>query len=283
MCAQRSPLINVMLKAAEKAAKSLRRDFGEVEQLQVSLKSPGQFVSAADTRAEKVLRQELNEARPGYSFLLEEGGSIEGKDPRHRWIIDPLDGTTNFLNGLPHWCISIACEKDQEIIAGLIYDPVLDELFFAEKGKGAFMRNKRLRVSGCQSLRRAIIGYNTPKAGQTGHNRAKNEIFEMSQRTSGLRQSGSAALDLAYVAAGRLDGFWEYGLSPWDVAAGYIIIKESGGFVTQANISHSGKDDPVFNRSILASNQVLHQDIKQVLMQCAKESSSQNKVAESQG
>lgn len=260
----RSPLINVMLRSAESAAKSLRRDFGEVEQLQVSVKGPSDFVSAADKRAEEVLYKELATARPGFRFLMEEKGEIEGSDPRHRWIIDPLDGTTNFLNGIPHWCISIACEKDDEIIAGLIYDPVKDEVFFAEKGQGAFMRHKRLRASGTNQLSRAVIGHSLPSAGQAGHKKALNQTEELMGKVAAMRSSGSAALDLAYVAAGRLDGFWEYGLSPWDVAAGYIIIREAGGFISEID----GKNNPVFNKSVLASNQPLSQDLRQVLNSC---------------
>lgn len=268
-----SPLINVMLRAAEKAGRSLRRDFGEVEQLQVSVKGPSDFVSAADQRAEKILIEELKKARPGYSFLIEEQGEIPGSDPRHRWIIDPLDGTINFLNGIPVWCISIACEKDGEIIAGLIYNPVNDEVFSAEKGKGAFMRNKRLRVSGAKQLGYAVIGQNTPCKGQTGHALALDQTNEIMLKTLGLRQSGSAALDLAYVAAGRLDGFWQYGLSPWDIAAGYIIIREAGGFITEIN----GKSDPLFGKSVLASNQGLYQDLKDILYTCESKSRSNTK------
>lgn len=268
-----SPLINVMLRAAEKAGRSLRRDFGEVEQLQVSVKGPSDFVSAADQRAEKILIEELKKARPGYSFLIEEQGEIAGSDPRHRWIIDPLDGTINFLNGIPVWCISIACEKDGEIIAGLIYNPVNDEVFSAEKGKGAFMRNKRLRVSGAKQLGLAVIGQNTPRKGQAGHPLVLDQTNEIMLKTLGLRQSGSAALDLAYVAAGRLDGFWQYGLSPWDVAAGYIIIREAGGFITEIN----GKSDPLFGKSVLASNQALYQDLKDILYTCESKSRSNTK------
>ena len=256
-----SPLINVMIKAAEKASVSLRRDFGEVENLQVSLKGPSDFVSAANRKAEEILYKELNAARPGFSFLMEEQGEIEGKDPRHRWIVDPLDGTTNFLNGIPHWCISIACEKDGEIIAGVIYNPVLDEVFTAEKGQGAFMRSSRLRVSGTKSLSQAVLGYNLPVPSKPKFNLTLAQQNAMISKVTGLRQFGAAALDLAFVAAGRLDGFWEYGLSPWDVAAGYIIIREAGGLSSEIN----GKSDPVFGGSIIAANQNLYQDLRKVL------------------
>lgn len=258
----RSPLMNVMIKAAEAAARPLRRDAGEVEQLQVSVKGPGDFVSAADRRAEEMIVASLKEARPGFSFLLEEGGEIPGSDPRHRWIIDPLDGTTNFLNGIPHWAISIACEKDGEIIAGLIYNPMTDEIFHAEKGQGAFMRHKRLRVSGTRDLGYAVIGCESsprlsPKIRQLCH----SQMRLLGHHGAAFRQTGSAALNMAYVAAGRFDSFWEYGLQPWDVAAGYIILKEAGGFVSEIN----GGTNPIFGKSILASNEPLYMDIKKIL------------------
>lgn len=256
-----SPLINVMIKAAEKASRSLLRDFGEVEQLQVSVKGPSDFVSAADKKAEDILYKELSAARPGYSFLMEERGEVQGSDPRHRWIIDPLDGTLNFLNGIPHWSISIGCEKDGEIIAGVIYDPVRDEMFYAEKGKGAFMRNKRLRVSGTQQITNAVVGFGAPKLSGDKHSQVIAQLNEIMLTMGSLRISGSMALDLAYVAAGRFDAVIGTKLSPWDVAAGYIIIRESGGFISEPD----GKSNPIFGGSVLATNQSLNQDMKQTL------------------
>lgn len=268
-----SALMNVMIRAAEKAGRGLVRDFGEVEQLQVSVKGPGDFVSAADKRAEETLIRELNEARPGFRFLIEESGEIHGSDPRHRWIIDPLDGTTNFLNGIPYWCISIACEKDGEIIAGLIYNPVSDEMFHAEKGGGAFMRHKRLRVSGTKQLSTAVIGHNLlclsrPQA----HQATMAQTAAIMPRVAAMRGFGAMALDLAYVAAGRLDGFWQYGFSPWDAAAGYIIIREAGGFVSEID----GATNPIFKGNILAGNPSIYEEMKAVFKTCGPKKSIKN-------
>lgn len=259
-----------MIKAAEKASRSLVRDFGEVEQLQVSVKGPADFVSAADKKAEEILYKELSAARPGYNFLMEEKGEVKGSDPRHRWIIDPLDGTLNFLNGIPNWSISIACEKDNEIIAGVIYDPVKDELFHAEKGRGAFMRNKRLRVSGTQNLAQAVAGHSSPKLSGRNHKHALAQINEIMLKMCALRVSGSVALDLAYIAAGRLDALIGAKLSPWDVAAGYIIIREAGGFITEQD----GKPNPVYGGNILATNQSLFQDMKKLIKECSTQDSN---------
>src|SRR3984957_6213102 len=223
MAGRRSAFLNVMIDAAEKNRPALTRDFGEVEQLQVSKKGPGDFVSAADHKSEKILKEELLKARPTYGFLLEEAGEIKGTDASYRWIIDPLDGTTNFLHGLPHWSISIALEKDKEIVAAVIHDPIKNELFHAEKGGGAFSNAKRLRVSGVSSLVDGLVGVG---------DKFFNEIFVFPSGL-GVRRMGSACLSLAYVAAGRLDAYWEEGLSPWDKAAGSLLVKEAGGYVSE--------------------------------------------------
>ncbi|MGC2854482.1 inositol monophosphatase family protein [Novispirillum sp. DQ9] len=250
--AVRSPLLNVMHRAAEKAAKGLVRDFGELEQLQVSVKGVADFVSQADLRAEKIIRAELSKARPGFGFLLEEGGEVEG-DGQHRWIVDPLDGTTNFLHGIPHFAISIALEKDGEIVAGLIYNPVTDEMFTAEKGGGAFFSGRRMRVSARRKMDEAVIATGIPHKGRGDHDAYQPQIKRIMAQTAGVRRFGSAALDLAWVAAGRYDGFWEWGLSPWDSAAGVLMVKEAGGYVSGLE----GKD-PVFSGDLVASNEPLH-------------------------
>ncbi len=260
--AKPSPLMNIMVRAAEKAARSLIRDFGEVEQLQVSKKGPGDFVSAADKRAEEIIFEELKKAYPNYSFLMEESGSVEGKDKDHLWIIDPLDGTTNFLHGIPHWCISIALQEKGELVAGLIYDPIKDEMFSAEKSQGAFMRRKRLRVSGRDDPMMATIATGAPRRSQKQKDLFLKEYDAVQAMAPGLRRFGAAALDLAYVAAGRFEGFWERNLNSWDVAAGIIIVKESGGFICDLD---SDKNNPVETGNILAANQGLYDPLKKVL------------------
>src|SRR5205807_8958884 len=221
-----------MTSAALKAARGLVRDFGEVEQLQVSIKGPGEFVSTADLKAERTLRNELHRARPGYGLLFEEGGTAEGSDPRHRWIVDPLDGTTNFLHGIPHFAISIALERDGEIIAGVVYEPIHDEMFWAEKGIGAYLNDRRLRVSARRQLGEALIGTGIPFGGRGDHPAYLATLAGVAAATSGVRRLGAAALDLAYVAAGRYDGFWEFGLFPWDIAAGLLLVRDAGGCVS---------------------------------------------------
>src|SRR5579864_8416091 len=252
--AVRSATINVMASAALKAARGLIRDFGEVEQLQVSVKGPGEFVSAADLKAEKVLRAELAKARPGYGFLMEESGAEAGSDRHHRWIVDPLDGTTNFLHGIPHFAISIALERDGEIIAGLIYEPVRDEMFWSEKGGGAFLNDRRLRVSARRQLGEALIGTGLPFRGHGEHAIYTATLSRVMAATSGVRRFGAAALDLAYVAAGRYDGFWEFGLSPWDIAAGLLLVREAGGFVSDL----AGGQTMMTSGDVLAANGHLH-------------------------
>src|SRR5215469_16005350 len=252
--AVRSATINVMAGAAFKAARGLIRDFGEVEQLQVSVKGPGEFVTTADLRAERVLRTELQKARPGYSVLMEEGGAEAGTDGRHRWIVDPLDGTTNFLHGIPQFAISIALERDGEVIAGVIYEPLRDEMFWAEKGAGAFLNDRRLRVSGRRRLAEAVIGTGIPFGERGNHTLYLEMLGAVMGATSGVRRLGAASLDLAYVAAGRLDGFWEFGLAPWDIAAGILLIREAGGYVTDLSGGHRMME----TGDVLAANDHLH-------------------------
>jgi myo-inositol-1(or 4)-monophosphatase len=235
--APRSATITVMIRAAFAAAKSLKRDFGEVEHLQVSEKGPGDFVSRADIQAERTLRAELARTRPEYGFLGEEGGESKG-DGRNRWIVDPLDGTTNFLHGVPHFAISIGLERDGEVIAGIIYQPISDELFWAEKGNGAFVdtpnaRSRRLRVSGRKDPARALVGTGIPHLGKGDHAHYHRTLAQVTERTAGVRRWGAAALDLAFVAAGRYDAFFEFGLAPWDVAAGMLMVREAGGLVNE--------------------------------------------------
>ncbi len=250
MSSQASANVNIMIKAARKAARGLLRDFGEVEQLQVSTKGPGDFVSRADLKAEQVIREELTEARPNYGWLGEESLEVKGADPTRRWIVDPLDGTTNFLHGLPHWAVSIGLEHKGEVVAGVVYDPVKDEMFVAEKGAGAWLNDRRLRVSGRRDMLEMIFATGIPFGGSTDLPRTLRELAALTPRTAGIRRWGSAALDLAYVAAGRLDGYWERGIQPWDTAAGIVLVREAGGF---AGPIHDGED--VFaSRSIAAAN-----------------------------
>ena len=250
----RSAAINVMTGAARKAARGLLRDFGEVEQLQVSKKGPGDFVSAADLRVEKILRQELHKARPEYGFLLEESGVVEGSDRHNVWVIDPLDGTTNFLHGIPHFAISIGLVRDGEPIAGVIYQPLTDEMFWAEKGNGSFVNERRLRVSARNKMEDAVIATGIPHHGRPEPQRFLRQLPLVMAATAGVRRFGSAALDLAYVAAGRCDGFWEIGLKSWDVAAGIILVKEAGGYVSDLDGGHNMLE----SGNILAANDHLH-------------------------
>lgn len=259
--ALKSALVNVMEGAARKAARGLIRDFGEVEQLQVSRKGPADFVSAADLKAEGILRRELERVRPGYGFRLEEGGTVEGSDGRYRWYVDPLDGTTNFLHGVPHFAISIALERDGELVAGVILEPIGDEVFWAEKGAGAYLNGRRLRVSARRRLVDSLLATGLPFHGRPGHDLALAELDALMSRVSGVRRFGSAALDLAYVAAGRYDGFWEHGLNPWDLAAGIVIVREAGGLVSQID----GGDRMLETGDILAANDALYGDIATAL------------------
>jgi myo-inositol-1(or 4)-monophosphatase len=252
--AVRSPVLNVMGNAALKASRGLVRDFGEVEQLQVSVKGAGEFVSTADFRAERTLKTELRRARPGYAMLFEESGAEEGSDPRHRWIVDPLDGTTNFLHGIPHFAISIALERDGEIVAGVIYEPIRDEMYWAEKGAGAYVNDRRLRVSARRQLNEAVIGTGMPFGDRADAGLYMATLGAVMDATSGVRRMGSASLDLAYVAAGRYEGFWEFALAPWDIAAGILLVREAGGYVSDL----SGGHNMMASGDVLAANAHLH-------------------------
>lgn len=229
---QGSANLTIMLKAARKAGKALSKDFREVENLQVSMKGPGDFVSRADTNAQKIIKEMLMEARPTYGWMAEEGkDEIEGVDPTRRWIVDPLDGTTNFLHGMPHWAVSIALEHKGVIVAGVIYDPTKDEMFFAEKGGGAWLNEGRLRVSGRNRMIEAVFATGLPFGGRADLPETLHDLARVLPGCAGVRRWGSAALDLAYVAAGRYDGFWERSLNAWDLAAGLVIVREAGGLI----------------------------------------------------
>ncbi|MBB6465393.1 inositol monophosphatase family protein [Aminobacter carboxidus] len=257
----RSAILNVMVQAAMKAGRSLARDFGEVQNLQVSLKGPGDYVSQADRKAEDILFAELSKGRAGYGFLMEERGVVEGDDDQHRWIVDPLDGTTNFLHGIPVFSISIALERQGQIVAAVIYNPAMDELYTAERGGGAFLNDRRLRVSGRTKLVDAVIGCGVPHLGRGHHGNFLLELRNVMGEVAGIRRLGSAALDLAYVAAGRMDGFWETALSPWDVAAGILLVREAGGFVSD----DKGGQDMLDGGSIVAGNETIHRALIKTL------------------
>lgn len=262
-----SGILTVMERAARKAAPQLRRDFNEVTHLQVSRKGPADFVSMADKRAEDTLIEELQRARPDWGFLVEERGIIEGDPDKPRWIIDPLDGTSNFLHGIPHFAISIAVEDPHgsqgrpEIISGLIYQPLTDEGFWAEKGRGAWLQGQRLRVSARRDLDEALISTGIPFLGHGNFAQWSRIFGAVAPEVAGIRRLGSAALDLAWVAAGRFDGFWESDLKPWDVAAGMLLIKEAGGFVTDFR----GSDQPMIRNEYLAANDVLHSKLHKLV------------------
>lgn len=260
--ATRSALLNVMIRAADRASRALKRDFGEVENLQVSRKGPADFVSAADLRAEQVLHDELHRARPDYGFLMEESGERKGDASTHRWwIVDPLDGTTNFLHGLPHFAVSIGLAEGDQPIAGVIYDPVKDELFYAEKGGGAYLNDRRIRVSGRDRMADSLLATGIPYKGHGGKATFLGELEQVIHETAGVRRWGTASLDLAYVAAGRYEGFWERELSPWDVAAGIVLVREAGGYVTAID----GTPVRLDGRSILAANDQVHGPLVKLL------------------
>ena len=249
-----SALINVMVAAARKAGRGLARDFGEVEQLQVSVKGPGNFVSAADHRAEDLLFRELSKARPGYGLLMEERGEVAGDDKTHRWIVDPLDGTTNFLHGIPLFAISIGLEREGQLVAGVIYNPVLNELYTAERGRGAFLNDaRRLRVAARKSLVESVAATGIPHHGRPGHGVFLSEVEGVMREVAGLRRTGSASLDLAWTAAGRFDLYWERNLKPWDLAAGIVIVREAGGVVTDAD----GGEAMLASGSVVAGNPIV--------------------------
>jgi len=260
-----SALINVMVGAARKAARSLKRDFGEVENLQVSLKGPANFVTAADRRAEETLRAELAKARPGYGFLGEEGGKHEGTDQTNTWIVDPLDGTTNFLHGIPQFAISIGLQREGVIIAGVIYNPANDELYIAERGKGAFLNDQRLRVAGRRQMDECVIGCGLPHIGRGDLELSRREMTAIQNRVAGLRRFGAASLDLAFVAAGRLDGYWERDLKPWDIAAGQIMVREAGGIISGL----AGNDDALATGDVICGNEYVHGELVKMLKQAA--------------
>jgi myo-inositol-1(or 4)-monophosphatase len=257
----RSPLMTVMTDAVMKASRSLKRDFGEVENLQVSRKGPGDFVSAADRKAEKILREALEKARPGYGLVMEESGVVEGSDPTHRWHIDPLDGTTNFLHGLPQFAISVGLEREGQVVAGVIYDPAKDELFIAERGKGAYLNNRRIRVAARSDMADAVVTCGMPHIGRGDHGLFLKETASVMGHVAGMRRLGAAALDLAYVACGRVDAYWERGLNTWDIAAGILMIREAGGFVSDAD----GGSDPLVKGSVACGNEIIHRELLKLL------------------
>jgi myo-inositol-1(or 4)-monophosphatase len=257
-----STLISVMVDAARKAGRGLSRDFGEVTELQVSKKGAADFVTAADIKAEQVIFEILEKARPGYGFLGEERGMIDGTDKTHRWIVDPLDGTTNFLHAIPHFAVNIALEREGQVVAGVTYNPITHDLFWAEKGKGCFLNNeKRMRVAARTRMDEAVLATGIPFLGKPGHAQFLKELHQISQRVAGVRRFGAASLDLAWVAAGRYDGYWERGLGPWDVAAGLLMVTESGGKASDID----GGDTALTSGTVLAANLELHPQILEKL------------------
>ncbi len=256
-----SPALNVMVAAARKAGRALIRDFGELENLQISKKGPADFVSNADQRTERVLIEELTKARPGYRFLVEEGGAIAGPDKSHRFIIDPIDGTTNFLHGVPHFAISIALERDGQIVSALVFNPVTDDLFVAEKGQGAYHNERRLKVAARTNLAEILVASGAPFMGKDGRDEFLKELDAICAATAGMRRFGSAALDLAWVAAGRFDAFWERDLKPWDIAAGILLVREAHGMVSDMD----GRDRMLDTGDILAANDSLHKPLLDLL------------------
>jgi myo-inositol-1(or 4)-monophosphatase len=260
-----SALMTMMYGAARKAGRSLARDFGEVEHLQVSLKGPSNFVTAADKRAEKILYEELSKARHGYGFLMEESGAIEGPDKSHRWLIDPLDGTTNFLHSIPHFSISIALQRDSELVAGLIYNPANNDLFTAEKGKGAFLNDRRLRVAARSKLEECVIATGIPHRGKAAHEAYLAQLARVMGAVAGIRRVGAASLDLAWTAAGRYDGYWEQDLQAWDIAAGLVILREAGGFVSDL----AGGKAMLETGGLIAGNEVVHRGLRKLLAEPA--------------
>ncbi len=253
--------LNIMIKAARKAGRSLVKDFREVENLQVSEKGAGDFVSKADIAAEAILKEELLGARPTYGWLAEEGGAIDGEDPTRRWIVDPLDGTTNFLHGLPHWAISIALEHKGKIVSGVIYDAAKDEMYFAEKGEGAWMNDTRIRVSGRHRMIESIFATGLPFGGRSDLPATLQDLARLMPVCAGVRRWGSAALDMAYVAAGRYEGYWERRLNAWDLAAGIIIVKEAGGFVQALNPEGSVLEDG----EVICSNEPIFDNFAKII------------------
>ena len=250
----RSALLNVMVQAAIKAARSLTKDFGEVENLQVSRKGPADFVSNADKRAEEIVFNELRKARPTYAFLMEEGGEVAGSDGQHRWIVDPLDGTTNFLHSIPLFATAIALERNNEIVASVIYNPVMDEMYTAEKGGGAWLNDRqRLRVAGRKHLADCVVVTGINSRGSDGDVLQLRQLAAVTPAASGIRRTGSASTDLAWLSAGRFDGYFEAQLSPWDVAPGWLLLREAGGMMTD----YSGTAGSIWNGEVVAGNEVI--------------------------
>ncbi|BEV11065.1 inositol monophosphatase [Asticcacaulis sp. DW145] len=256
-----SALIQAMVAAIRKACKGVSRDFGEITELQVSRKGPGDFVTAADKRVEAALFEELTRLRPGYGFLGEEQGLREGTDKTHRWIVDPIDGTTNFMHGIPVFACTVALERDGEIVAGVTYNPITNDLYWAEKGKGAYHNDRRLRVSARKVMEDSLIATGLPFVGKTGHAQALKELHQIMQRTAGIRRLGACSLDLAMVASGQVDGYWERGLKPWDMAAGTLLITEAGGKVG----SLDGDQSPLITGEMLAANLDLYPQLLEKL------------------
>mgnify|MGYP001304696964 FL=1 len=250
-----SALLNVMIKAAKKASIKIRRDFNELENLQVSLKGPGDFVTSADIRTQKIIIEELIKAKPDWNFLAEEKSDQTSQQSKNRFIIDPIDGTTNFLHGNPNFAISIAAEIEGRLEAGIVYCPIYDELFFAERGKGAYLNDRRLRIAKRKRLSEALVVTGIPHLGRGNTEQFINEIKQIMPEVSGIRRSGSAALDIAWVAAGRYDAYWEKGLSLWDIAAGIVIIREAGGVIT----GFDGDESDLFNGNVVAGNDNIHE------------------------
>src|ERR1700727_11689 len=261
-----SALINVMVKAARRAGRSLKRDLGEVENLQVSLKGPANFVTMADRRAEEMLHTDLTKARRRYGFVGEEGALREGQDKSHTWIVDPLDGTTNFLHGIPRFAVSIGLQREGTMIAGLIYNPANDDLYIAERGKGAFLNDQRLRVAGRRRLDECVMACGLPHVGRGDLDLSRAELTAIQARVAGLRRFGAASLDMAFVAAGRLDGYWERNLQPWGIAAGQLIVREAGGAVSGIE----GDDDPLKTGHVICGNEFVHAELGKILKPLGK-------------
>jgi len=256
-----SPALNVMIAAARKAGRPLIRDLGELENLQVSMKGPSDFVTNADKRTERILIEELSRARPGYGFLGEEGGAVEGPDKTHRFIIDPIDGTLNFLHGVPHFAISIALEREGQLVSAVVYNPATDDLFVAEKGHGAYLNDKRLKIAARKNLNEAVLATGVPFRGHGDAARFMAELDAVMTNVAGIRRFGAASLDLAFVAAGRFDAFWERDLAPWDIAAGLLLVREAQGVVSDL----SGGANMLDTGHILAANDPLHPQLLKIL------------------
>lgn len=257
----RSAILNVMVQAAIKAGRSLARDYIDAKSLNITLKGPANYVSQADIKSENIIKSTLMTAKPDYSYIMEESGQIIGKDHQHKFIIDPLDGTTNFLHNIPYFCVSIALESQNNLVAAVIYNPILDELFTAERGKGAFLNDRRIRVSAQKNLENCLMCTGIPFIGRAGHGKFLKELSLIMPQIAGIRRNGAAALDLAYLAAGRFDGFWEYNLQLWDIAAGILLIKEAGGFISNC------ENKPAFaaNETIVAGNEYTHKTLLKLI------------------